>query len=76
MADSQPVHLNETRLLPPPSGEGEAQTVQVNGDSLKLDALGPMVVNSDGVRLPCLLCASEATTDERRRYLGSQIGPA
>lgn len=43
----------EPLLLPPPSQENseEAQSLEVGGAGLKLDKLGPMVVNSDGVSL-------------------------
>jgi hypothetical protein len=48
MSEAQSGPADESRLLPAPP-EGETQMVTVNGEALKLDALGPMVVNSDGV---------------------------
>ncbi|TIA89809.1 hypothetical protein E3P99_01886 [Wallemia hederae] len=46
-------HSEHTERLalpaPPADGDtGETTTLQVNGDSISLDHLGPMVVNSDG----------------------------
>ncbi|TIB03780.1 hypothetical protein E3P95_00462 [Wallemia ichthyophaga] len=40
--------MSERLGLPAPPADGEKTTVQVNGESLSLDHLGPMVVNSDG----------------------------
>ena len=37
--------------LPPPPPEGETEQITVNGgQTFKFDKLGPIVVNSDGVR--------------------------
>jgi hypothetical protein len=37
------------RLMLPAPNAGETQRLDVDGPSVKLDDLGPMVVNSDGV---------------------------
>ncbi|KAI1813048.1 hypothetical protein GGS20DRAFT_555230 [Poronia punctata] len=41
---------NNTKALPalPPAGQGDTQTIEVGGAALKLDHLGPLVVNEDG----------------------------
>ena len=42
----------ELKLLPSPSEASSTQSLNVGSDmAIKLDALGPMVVNSDGVRV-------------------------
>ena len=45
--------LDAPLALPAPPVEGDSNTPQLSvdsGDSIRFDALGPMVVNSDGVR--------------------------
>ena len=47
--------------LPPPPAEEEVEQITVNGaQTFKFDKLGPVVVNSDGVGLPPVLCATNA----------------
>jgi hypothetical protein len=50
---SSELPVPETNLLPAPPAEGSADTttVEVGGRAISLDRLGPMIVNSDGVRL-------------------------
>ena len=45
-------------LLPPPMSDSSDTTTLAVGSTLKLDALGPMVVNSDGVSHLALSFAS------------------
>lgn len=40
--------MSERLSLPAPPTNGEKTMLEVNGDSISLDHLGPMVVNSDG----------------------------
>jgi hypothetical protein len=48
---TSPSAIDEAHLLPAPPVTGEATTtVEVGGQAIRLDALGPMIVNSDGVR--------------------------
>ncbi len=41
---------NTALALPPPPPTATATEVNVDAGAVKLDSLGPMVVNSDGVR--------------------------
>jgi hypothetical protein len=40
----------DTHLLPAPPSDGDTTTIEVGGRAISLDKLGPMIVNSDGVR--------------------------
>ncbi|KIY67390.1 hypothetical protein CYLTODRAFT_422573 [Cylindrobasidium torrendii FP15055 ss-10] len=52
MSTSSTEKPHQTLSLPAPTAE-TASNVKIDGQSVKIDALGPLVVNSDGVRLAC-----------------------
>lgn len=49
MSTAPTEHTHETLSLPAPPAD-PASKVDIDGQSVKIDALGPLVVNSDGVR--------------------------
>ncbi|KDQ17137.1 hypothetical protein BOTBODRAFT_172717 [Botryobasidium botryosum FD-172 SS1] len=67
---------DEPLLLPPPtSSDGTTPTLDLNSEqSLKLDALGPMVVNSDGTlsRIANWVELTEAERANTLRVLGAR----
>jgi hypothetical protein len=49
MPESTPPQLAIASTSHNPAPEEVVHTLQVGGDVVKLDALGPMIINSDGV---------------------------
>ncbi|KAH8819772.1 hypothetical protein F5884DRAFT_744165 [Xylogone sp. PMI_703] len=73
--DSDPQSQSQTQseeqekpLLALPPSEGETTTLQVDGASISLDHLGPMVVNQDGT-LSRIANWAEMSEIERRNTL-------
>ncbi|KAI0392456.1 hypothetical protein F5Y17DRAFT_436434 [Xylariaceae sp. FL0594] len=49
LSDHQPEKQQQPLALPPATSDGsQSSTIEVNGAALKLDHLGPLVVNEDG----------------------------
>lgn len=61
-------------LLPPAPSDGEATTLDVNGEGVRLDHLGPLVVHQDGTmsRISNWAEMSQIERDNTLRILGKR----